>query len=164
MFGYHVRDPQRYGIVNLDDEGLPTAVVEKPEHPESTCAVTGLYFFDATVVERAAAVEPSPRGELEITSVIDSYLQDQQLEVSQLRRGFSWFDTGTFDSMVEASEFVRVIQNRANAKIACVEEIAFEAGWIDVAAVQAAGESMRNNSYGEYLLELAGHSATDASD
>lgn len=158
VFGYHVRDPQRYGIVNLDEHGVPTKVVEKPEQPESNCAVTGLYFFDASVVERAQAVVPSDRGELEITAVIDSYLADGILEVEQLRRGYSWFDTGTFDSMVEAAEFVRVIQARANAKIACLEEIAFEAGWITRADLQSAGESMSKNSYGEYLLELADHS------
>lgn len=155
VFAYQVRDPQRYGVVNLDSNGVPTGVEEKPEVPQSDLAVTGLYFFDGSVVERAGAVTPSQRGELEITSVIETYLKDQTLEVVPLRRGYTWFDTGTFDSMVEASEFVRVIQHRANAQIACLEEIAYEAGWISIEDVQRAGETMAKNSYGQYLLGLA---------
>ena len=154
MFGYHVKDPQRYGIVDLDTDGRPTKIEEKPENPSSHWAVTGLYYFDERVVEAAELVKPSPRGELEITSVIDYYLERGELNVEQLNRGFAWLDTGTFDSMVEASEFVRVIQHRQNSQIACLEEIAWEQGWIDDTALQAAGESMAKNTYGQYLLNL----------
>ena len=157
VFGYHVKDPQRYGIVELNDEGRPVSIEEKPATPKSHWAVTGLYFFDSRVVEAAQAVIPSPRGELEITSVIDYYLERGELTVEQLNRGHAWLDTGTFDSMIEASEFVRVIQHRQNRQIACLEEIAWEKGWIDDAAMRAAGEAMAKNSYGEYLLSrLAG--------
>jgi glucose-1-phosphate thymidylyltransferase len=152
IFGYHVKDPQRYGIVELDPDGRPVSIEEKPEHPRSHWAVTGLYFFDGRVVEAAEAVRPSARGELEITSVIDYYLARGELTVEQLNRGHAWLDTGTFDSMIEASEFVRVIQHRQNRQIACLEEIAWEKGWIDDAQLRAAGDAMSKNSYGEYLL------------
>ena len=154
VFGYHVNDPQRYGIVNLDADGRPTKIREKPEHATSNWAVTGLYFFDGRVVEAAEQVKPSARGELEITSVIEYYLERGELHVEQLNRGFAWLDTGTFDSMVEASEFVRVIQHRQNHQIACLEEIAWLQGWIDDATVRAAGHSMEKNTYGQYLLNL----------
>lgn len=154
VFGYHVRDPERYGIVELDDQARPVSIEEKPEEPRSNWAVTGLYFFDENVVAAADQVKPSARGELEITEVIDWYLRREELEVAQLNRGFAWLDTGTFDSMVEASEFVRVIQHRQNSQIACLEEIAWEHGWIDDAALRTAGESMAKNSYGQYLLDL----------
>ena len=155
IFGYHVTDPQRYGIVELDDVGRAVSSEEKPAVPKSSWAVTGLYYFDGRVVEAAEQVVPSDRGELEITSVIDWYLQQGEVEVSTLNRGFAWFDTGTFDSMVEASEFVRVIQKRQNAQIACPEEIAFENGWISADDVRAIGATMSKNSYGQYLLGLA---------
>lgn len=155
IFGYHVTDPQRYGIVELDDAGRAISIEEKPSVPKSSWAVTGLYYFDGRVVEAAEQVVPSDRGELEITSVIDWYLQQGDVEVSTLNRGFAWFDTGTFDSMVEASEFVRVIQKRQNAQIACPEEIAFENGWISADDVRAIGATMSKNSYGQYLLGLA---------
>ena len=154
VFGYHVKDPQRYGIVDLDAAGRPKKIEEKPESPSSNWAVTGLYYFDERVVEAAELVKPSLRGELEITSVIDFYLERGELNVEQLNRGYAWLDTGTFDSMVEASEFVRVIQHRQNSQIACLEEIAWEQGWIDDSALQAAGESMGKNTYGQYLLNL----------
>ncbi len=154
VFGYHVRDPERYGIVELDDNDMAVSIEEKPDTPRSNWAVTGLYFFDHNVVEAARQVVPSERGELEITSVIDWYLQRGELEVAQLNRGFAWLDTGTFDSMVEASEFVRVIQHRQNSQIACLEEIAWEQGWIDDDTLRKAGESMAKNSYGTYLLSL----------
>ncbi len=153
VFGYHVKDPERYGIVELDEDGMAVSIEEKPDAPRSHWAVTGLYYFDERVVEAAAGVEPSPRGELEITSVIDWYLQRGELRVSQLDRGYAWLDTGTFDSMVEASEFVRVIQHRQNRQIACLEEIAWEQGWIDDATMHAAGVAMEKNTYGQYLLE-----------
>jgi glucose-1-phosphate thymidylyltransferase len=152
IFGYHVKDPQRYGIVELDADGRPVSIEEKPEDPKSNWAVTGLYFFDDRVVEAAEAVRPSARGELEITSVIDYYLERGELSVEQLNRGHAWLDTGTFDSMIEASEFVRVIQHRQNRQIACLEEIAWEKGWIDDSTMRAAGNAMSKNSYGEYLL------------
>ena len=154
VFGYHVRDPQRYGIVELDEANRPVSIVEKPTEPRSNWAVTGLYFFDRDVVEAARNVVPSPRGELEITSVIDHYLQRGDLTVEQLNRGYAWLDTGTFDSMVEASEFVRVIQHRQNSQIACLEEVAWERGWITDDDVRTAGESMGKNTYGQYLLGL----------
>jgi len=156
VFGYHVRDPERYGIVELDENDMAVSIEEKPDQPKSNWAVTGLYFFDHNVVQAAEQVIPSERGELEITSVIDWYLQRGQLEVAQLNRGFAWLDTGTFDSMVEASEFVRVIQHRQNSQIACLEEIAWENGWIDDAALETAGKSMAKNTYGQYLLSLLG--------
>lgn len=154
IFGYHVNDPQRYGIVELDADGRPLSIEEKPEVTRSNWAVTGLYFFDERVVEAAESVQPSARGELEITSVIEAYLQRGELNVEQLNRGHAWLDTGTFDSMIEASEFVRVIQHRQNRQIACLEEIAWEQGWIDDAALRASGEAMSKNSYGQYLLSL----------
>ena len=155
VFGYHVKDPQRYGIVDLDADGRPTKIEEKPADPTSHWAVTGLYYFDDRVVEAAELVKPSARGELEITSVIDYYLERGELTVEQLNRGFAWLDTGTFDSMVEASEFVRVIQHRQNNMIACLEEIAWKQGWIDDDTLRAAGQSMEKNTYGQYLLEPA---------
>ncbi len=154
VFGYHVRDPERYGIVELDDQGVPQSIEEKPAVPKSNWAVTGLYFFDHRVVEAASQVRPSARGELEITEVIDWYLERGELEVAQLNRGFAWLDTGTFDSLVEASEFVRVIQHRQNHQVACLEEIAWRNGWIDDETVRAAADQMANNSYGQYLQAL----------
>lgn len=156
IFGYHVKDPERYGIVELSPEGRAISIEEKPTVPRSSWAVTGLYFFDNSVVEAAKSVEPSARGELEITSVIDWYLRRDEVVVETLDRGFAWLDTGTFDSMVEASEFVRVIQSRQNRQIACLEEIAWEHGWISDADLETAGQSMANNSYGQYLLSLEG--------
>ena len=152
IFGYQVNDPQRYGIVELDADGRPVSIEEKPQIARSNWAVTGLYFFDGDVVEAARSVAPSARGELEITSVIDHYLERGDLNVEQLNRGHAWLDTGTFDSMIEASEFVRVIQHRQNRQIACLEEIAWEMGWISDDQLQLAGETMANNSYGQYLM------------
>ncbi len=154
VFGYHVKDPERYGIGEIDDDGIALSIQEKPDEPRSNWAVTGLYYFDDRVVEAAEAVVPSARGELEITSVIDYYLQRGELRVEQLERGVAWLDTGTFDSMVEASEFVRVIQHRQSRQIACLEEIAWDQGWIDDDALRTAGESMSKNTYGQYLLDL----------
>ena len=154
VFGYQVHDPQRYGIIELDDDGRPLAIEEKPSVARSNWAVTGLYFFDDRVVEAAQAVTPSARNELEITSVIDYYLTRGELTVEQLNRGHAWLDTGTFDSMIEASEFVRVIQHRQNRQIACLEEIAWEMGWIGDDQLRLAGNAMANNSYGQYLLSL----------
>ncbi len=155
VFGYHVRDPERYGIVELGDDGRAISIEEKPSQPRSNWAVTGLYFFDGRVVEAAEQAEPSDRGELEITSVIDYYLERGELDVMKLDRGYAWLDTGTFDSMVEAAEFVRVIQHRQSAQIACLEEIAYEQGWISIHAVRSRGETMAKNAYGQYLLDIA---------
>ena len=154
VFGYQVNDPARYGIVELDEVGRPRSIEEKPTIARSNWAVTGLYFFDDGVVEAARSVMPSARGELEITSVIEHYLARGELTVEQLNRGHAWLDTGTFDSMIEASEFVRVIQHRQNRQIACLEEIAWEMGWIDDDQLRACGNAMANNSYGRYLLAL----------
>jgi len=154
VFGYHVRDPERYGIVELAEDGRALSIEEKPQSPRSNWAVTGLYFFDNRVVEAAEQVVPSARGELEIASVIDWYLKRDEIEVVQLNRGFAWLDTGTFDSLVEASEFVRVLQHRQNNQIACLEEIAWENGWIDDRQLAIAGASMAKNEYGQYLIKL----------
>lgn len=154
VFGYHVRDPERYGVIEIDDAGRAVSIEEKPVVPKSSWAVTGLYFYDDRVVEAAKSVTPSARGELEITSVNNWYLDRGDLNVVTLNRGYAWFDTGTFDSMVQAAEFTRVLQTRQNSQIACLEEIAFQNGWIDAEAVRRAGESMANNTYGQYLIDL----------
>ena len=154
VFGYHVKDPQRYGIVDLDADGRPTKIEEKPENPNSHWAVTGLYYFDERVVEAAELVKPSARGELEITSVIDYYLERGELNVQQLNRGFAWLDTGTFDSMVEASEFVRVIQHRQNSQIACLEEIAYRSGWICAERLKVQADALQKTGYGQYLQRV----------
>ncbi|MCL4117541.1 UNVERIFIED_CONTAM: hypothetical protein GTU68_010456 [Idotea baltica] len=156
IFGYQVQDPTSYGVVELNEAGLAVSIEEKPSEPKSDLAVTGLYFFDGNVVQAASEVEPSPRGELEITSVIDWYLQRGMLDVAQLGRGFAWLDTGTFDAMVEASEFVRVIQNRQNRQVACLEEIAWENGWITDDELVERGRQLSKNAYGKYLLRLTG--------
>ena len=153
VFGYRASDPERFGIVELDENKVAVSIEEKPSKPKSNLAVTGLYFYDKNVVEIAKAVVPSARGELEITAVNQAYLEKGLLNVVTLSRGFAWFDTGTFDSMVEASEYVRAIQ-RQNARVACLEEIAWENGWISNEDLQAAGERMQKNSYGQYLLSL----------
>jgi len=154
VFAYSVKDPQRYGIVEVDEAGRARSIEEKPPEPRSSLAVTGLYFFDERVCEAAHQVAPSPRGELEITSVIDWYLQRDELEVVPLDRGYSWFDTGTFDSLVEAAEFVRVIQHRQNTMIACLEEIAYERGWITADELRSTRAIAARNSYGAYLEGL----------
>jgi len=154
VFGYHVREPERFGVVELNDDGRAVSIEEKPEVAKSSWAVTGLYFYDERVVEAAKSVRPSPRGELEITAVNQWYLDRDELNVTTLGRGYAWFDTGTFDSMVQAAEFTRVVQTRQNSQIACLEEIAFESGWIDADQVREMGELMAKNSYGQYLLKL----------
>jgi glucose-1-phosphate thymidylyltransferase len=155
VFAYHVEDPERYGVVSFDATGRATSIVEKPENPQSPWAVTGLYVYDNRVLDIAANVKPSARGELEITSVNDAYLQMGALQVQRLGRGFAWLDTGTHDSLLEASEFVRTIQKRQNIQIACLEEIAFEKGFITRDALQAHGEALSKTSYGQYLLRIA---------
>ena len=155
VFGYQVRDPERYGVVAFDGQGRATSIEEKPAHPRSHWAVTGLYFYDNDVVRIAAEVEPSARGELEITDVNRRYLDRGDLLVEQLGRGFTWFDTGTHDSLVEAAGFVRTIEKRQNQRIAVPEEVAFLNGWIGREELAGIGRRLRNSGYGEYLMRLA---------
>ena len=154
VFAHRVSDPERYGVVEFDDDGLAIGIEEKPEKPRSSWAVTGLYFYDDQVVSVAEGIEPSARGELEITDVNRRYLRRQQLEVARLSRGFAWLDTGTFNSLVEASEFVRVIEQRQQRKIASPEEIAWSLGRIDDDQLLALAEPLRRSGYGDYLANL----------
>lgn len=155
VFGYQVTDPERFGVVAFDADGRAVSIEEKPESPKSDYAVTGLYFYDGTVVERARAIRPSPRGELEITELNQSYLNDGSLHVELLGRGFAWLDSGTHDSLLEAGQFVHTIEQRQGLKIACLEEIAFRRGWIDAAQLEAGGQALHKTGYGQYLLRLA---------
>ncbi|GIL38734.1 glucose-1-phosphate thymidylyltransferase RfbA [Roseiterribacter gracilis] len=154
VFAYQVTQPERYGVIGFDDEGRPVRIVEKPREPISNWAVTGLYVYDDRVTDIAAAVQPSARGEYEITSVNEAYLQLGALDVVRLGRGNAWLDTGSTDSLLEASEFVRTIEHRQGLKIACLEEIAFRNGWIDRAQLERQA-ALYCNSYGEYLLRVA---------
>ena len=156
VFGYQVSDPERYGVVAFDGHGRATSIDEKPAQPRSDWAVTGLYFYDNDVVRIAAEIEPSARGELEITDVNARYLERGDLHVELLGRGFAWFDTGTHDSLVEAAGFIQAIEKRQNQRIAVPEEIAFENGWISRDELAALGRRLSANRYGEYLLRLAG--------
>ncbi len=155
VFGYHVHDPERYGVVSFDAEGVATSVEEKPAQPKSNWAVTGLYFYDNAVVDIAADIQPSARGELEITEVNARYLAEGQLHVERLGRGYAWFDTGTHDSLVEAAAYIQTIEKRQGQRIAVPEEIAFEHGWIDREALREQGQALHKNGYGQYLLRLA---------
>jgi glucose-1-phosphate thymidylyltransferase len=154
VYAYRVRDPERYGVVELDDEGKAVSIEEKPKQPRSHYAVTGLYFYDAQVVEIARSIKPSARGELEITDVNRAYMEQRQLHVEVLGRGTAWLDTGTHQSLREATEYVSVLEERQGLKIACPEEIAWRMGYIDAARLQTLGEEMGNSSYGKYLLSL----------
>ena len=154
VFGYPVRDPERYGVVTFDAQGQATSLEEKPAQPRSNYAVTGLYFYDNRVLDIARTLTPSPRGELEITDVNRVYLRDGELYLKLLGRGVAWLDTGTHESLLQAAIFIQVIEQRQGTKIACLEEIALREGWIGLAAVEAAAGAMRNNTYGEYLLDV----------
>jgi glucose-1-phosphate thymidylyltransferase len=155
VFGYQVKDPERFGVVEFDGNKKALSIEEKPEKPKSHFAVTGLYFYDNCVIDIAKKVVPSHRGELEITCVNNAYLAVNELNVEVLGRGFAWLDTGTHESLLEASQFVETIEKRQGYKVACLEEIAFNNGWLSKQAVQAAGELMSKNSYGQYLLAVA---------
>jgi glucose-1-phosphate thymidylyltransferase len=156
IFGYQVEDPTRYGVIAFDADGQPSSIVEKPSHPISRWAVTGLYFYDNRVLDIAASLKPSPRGELEITDVNQAYLAMGELHVERLGRGYAWLDTGTHDSLIEASEFVRTVQKRQNIQIGCPEEVAFLKGFIDREQLRALGRAIGDKTaYGRYILALA---------
>lgn len=155
VFGYYVNDPERYGVAEFDVEGNCLSIEEKPEHPKSNYAVVGLYFYPNSVINIAKSIKPSARGELEITTVNQEYLAQKKLKVQTLQRGFAWLDTGTHDSLAEASTFIEVIEKRQGLKIACLEEIAYKRGWIDKAQLRKLAQPMIKNGYGQYLLQLA---------
>ena len=155
IFAYPVHDPQRYGVVTVDENWRATSIVEKPQKPQSNLAVVGLYFYPNSVIKTAKTIRPSARGELEITSVNQVYLESGNLSVQRLGRGFAWLDTGTTDSLMEASNFIETVEKRQGFKVAALEEIAFRKGWIDAARLAKIAEPMRNNHYGQYLLNLA---------
>jgi glucose-1-phosphate thymidylyltransferase len=159
VFAYQVSDPERYGVVELDAQGRPLSIVEKPKSPKSKWAVTGLYFFDHRIVDIAASLKPSPRGELEITDAIAAYLQMNELRVERLGRGFAWLDTGTPDSMLDASEFVRTLERRQGLRVSCPEEIAYRMGFISRDDLVHLGHDLGKSDYGRYLLAIAEESA-----
>ena len=154
VFGYHVADPERYGVVQFDAQGRVGQIIEKPAKPPSNYAVTGLYFLDASAPDRAASIQPSPRGELEIVDLLESYLRDGSLVVEKMGRGFAWLDTGTHASLLDAGNFVRTLQARQGLQVGCPDEVAFRAGWIDRAALQARADIFRKNDYGIYLASI----------
>jgi glucose-1-phosphate thymidylyltransferase len=155
VFGYHVNDPERYGVVDFDDTGKALSIEEKPTKPKSNYAVTGLYFYPNDVVKKAAEVIPSDRGELEITTVNQMYLDDQRLTVKLMGRGYAWLDTGTHESLLEASTFIETIERRQGLKVACIEEIAFEQGYINKKHLIKLAQPLKKNQYGQYLLRRA---------
>ncbi|ASK33634.1 glucose-1-phosphate thymidylyltransferase RfbA [Alloalcanivorax mobilis] len=154
VFGYQVKDPERFGVVEFDDNKKAVSIEEKPDKPKSHFAVTGLYFYDNDVIEMAKAVKPSHRGELEITSINQAYLERGDLSVEVLGRGFAWLDTGTHESLLEAAQFVETVEKRQGYKIACLEEIALYNGWLSAKEVAVIGDSLAKNGYGKYLLDL----------
>ena len=155
VFGYYVNDPERYGVAEFDKEGNCLSIEEKPEHPKSNYAVVGLYFYPNSVVDIAQNIKPSARGELEITTVNQEYLAQKKLKVQTLQRGFAWLDTGTHDSLAEASTFIEVIEKRQGLKVACLEEIAYKRGWSNKEQLKKLAQPMIKNGYGQYLLQLA---------
>jgi glucose-1-phosphate thymidylyltransferase len=154
VFAYWVRDPERYGVVAFDEDGRATNIEEKPTQPKSNFAVTGLYFYDSDVVDITTNLKPSPRGELEITDVNRVYLERGDLRVEMLGRGAAWLDTGTHESLLQAAQFVEIVEARQGLKISCIEEIAWRMGFIDSAALRALAEPLAKNGYGQYLLDL----------
>jgi glucose-1-phosphate thymidylyltransferase len=155
IYGYYVKDPERFGVVEFDDADHPTHIVEKDPHPKSNYAVTGLYFYPKGVSAKAHLVKPSKRGELEITDLNNIYLQEQRLHVTMLSRGYAWLDTGTHESMIDASNFVKTIEDHEGLKICCPEEIAYRNGWISKQELLERGETMKKNQYGQHLLNVA---------
>lgn len=153
VFAYHVQDPERYGVAEFDAQGKVLSLEEKPAQPKSNYAVTGLYFYDNQVVELAKSLKPSPRGELEITDLNKLYLQQGQLNVQLMGRGYAWLDTGTHDSLLEAGQFIATLEQRQGLKVACPEEIAFRAGWIDAAQLEKLAQPLLKNGYGKYLMQ-----------
>jgi len=160
VFGYWVKDPERYGVVSFDEGGKAVDIEEKPTQPTSNYAVTGLYFYDNKVLDIAAGLKPSARGELEITDVNRTYLQLGQLYVEKLGRGFAWLDTGTHESLLEASTFIETLEKRQGLKIACIEEIAYRIGYISAEQVCTLAQPMQKNGYGKYLIEITGHESS----
>ena len=157
IFGYQVKDPERFGVVSFDERQRATSIEEKPRAPKSNYAVTGLYFYDGRVCDYAARLKPSPRGELEITDLNRCYLEDGSLMLEKLGRGYAWLDTGTHESLVEASNYIETIENRQGLKVCCPEEIAFFQGWIDADQLRALARPLAKNGYGRYLLQIAEH-------
>jgi len=159
VFAYHVQDPERYGVAEFDTQGKVLSLEEKPAQPKSNYAVTGLYFYDSQVVELAKLLQPSPRGELEITDLNKLYLEKEQLNVQLMGRGYAWLDTGTHDSLLEAGQFIATLEQRQGLKVACPEEIAFRAGWIDATQMKQLAQPLLKNGYGKYLIQCLKRSA-----
>jgi len=159
VFGYYVCDPERFGVVEFDAEGQAISIEEKPQNPKSNYAVTGLYFYDNDVVNIAKSIKPSKRGELEITSINNAYLERKQLRVEKLGRGYAWLDTGTHNSMMDAANFIRAIQSRQGLQVACLQEIAYENGWMTAAQVRESVKDMLKTDYGQYVIRILGEGA-----